>query len=380
MTSISSIAEAATKLADTFSGQLLKPTDAAYDEARRVHNGVIDKRPALIARCRSAADVASAVNFAQRSGLEAAVRGGGHNVAGRATIDGGLMIDVSPMKDVFVDPKRRIARVQGGVTWAELNRETQVHGLAVTGGVVSSTGVAGLTLGGGLGWLMSKHGLALDNLSSVDLVTAAGEQIVASPNDEPDLFWAVRGGGGNFGVATSFEFQLHPIGPSVTGGLIAHQFQSARDVLRLFRDSTVSLPDEQTIVGGLIHAPDGSGTKLAAMVTCHCGPLAVGEKAMQPLKQFGSPVMDVLGPMPYCDLNAMLDAAYPKGALNYWKSSFLSTLSDDAIETMIDCFARCPTPMGQIILEHVHGAVSQVEAIDNLTNMATDAGCFIVDD
>ena len=223
MTSISSIAEAATELADTFSGHLLKPTDADYDEARRVHNGLIDKHPALIARCRSAADVASAVNLTQRVGLEAAVRGGGHNVAGRATIDGGVMIDVSPMKGISVDPKRRIARVQGGVIWAELNRETQVHGLAVTGGVVSSTGVAGLTLGGGLGWLMSKHGLALDNLSSVELVTAAGEQILASVDEEPDLFWAVRGGGGNFGVATSFEFQLHPIGPAVTGGLIAHQ-------------------------------------------------------------------------------------------------------------------------------------------------------------
>ena len=364
MTSISSIASAVAELRHTFSGQLLKPTDADYDEARRVHNGLIDKHPAVIARCRSAADVASAVSLIQRLGLEAAVRGGGHNVAGRATIDGGLMIDVSPMKGVFVDSERRIARVQGGVTWAELNRETQLHGLAVTGGVVSSTGVAGLTLGGGLGWLMSKHGLALDNLLSVELVTAAGEQILTSTNEKPDLFWAVRGGGGNFGVATSFEFQLHPIGPTVTGGLIAHQIQSARDILGLFRDSTVSLPDEQTIVGGLIHAPDGSGTKLAAMVTCHCGTLGAGEKAMQPLKQFGSPAMDALGPMPYCDLNAMLDAAYPKGALNYWKSCFLSSLSDDAIDTMIACFARCPTPMGQIILEHVHGAVSRVAVED----------------
>jgi FAD/FMN-containing dehydrogenase len=364
MTSIPSIASAAAELGDTFSGQLLKPADAGYDEARRVHNGLIDKRPALIAQCRSAADVASAVDLAQRSGLEAAVRGGGHNVAGRATIDGGLMIDVAPMKGIIVDPKRRIAHVEGGVTWAELNRETQVHGLAVTGGVVSSTGVAGLALGGGIGWLMSKHGLAADNLCSVELITAAGKRIITSANEEPDLFWAVRGGGGNFGVATSFEFQLHPIGPAITGGLIAHRFQSARDVLRLFRDSTVSLPDEHMIVGGLIHAPDGSGTKLAAMVTCHCGPLAAGEKAMQPLKQFGSPVMDALGPMPYCDVNRMLDDAYPKGALNYWKSSFLSTLSDDAIDTMVECFARCPTPMGQIILEHVHGAVSRVAVGD----------------
>jgi FAD/FMN-containing dehydrogenase len=211
---------------------------------------------------------------------------------------------------------------------------------------------------------MGKHGLALDNLRSVELVTAAGKKVRTSEDDAPDLFWAVRGGGGNFGVATCFEFQLHPVGPKITGGLIAHPVQSARDLLRLFRDSTASLPDEHTIVGGLIHAPDGSGTKLAAMVTCHCGSLAAGEKAMQPLKQFGSPVIDALGPMPYCELNSMLDAAYPKGALNYWKSSFLSTLSDEAIGTMIECFARCPTPMGQIILEHVHGAVSRIAVGD----------------
>jgi FAD/FMN-containing dehydrogenase len=364
MTPISSIARAAAEIGEAFSGKLLQPTDAGYDEARKVHNGLIDKRPALIARCRNPSDVAIAVNLAQRSGLETAVRGGGHNVAGRATIDGGLMIDVSPMKEIVVEPKQRIARVEGGVTWAELNRETQAHGLAVTGGVVSSTGVAGLTLGGGLGWLMGKHGLALDNLRSVELVTAAGEQVRASADEQPDLFWALRGGGGNFGVATSFEFQLHPVGPAVTGGRIVHQIQSARDLFKFFRGAAVSLPDEQTIVGGLIHAPDGSGTKLSALVTCHCGSLAAGERAMRPLRQFGSPAVDALGVMPYCELNTMMDAGYPKGALNYWKSSFLATLSDEAIDTMIACFAKCPTPMGQIILEHVHGAATRVAVGD----------------
>jgi FAD/FMN-containing dehydrogenase len=364
MTSIPSVSDAVVELASTFSGQLLKPVDVGYEEARRVHNGLVDKRPALIARCRGVADVADAVNLARKLGLEVAVRGGGHNVAGRATIDGGLMIDLAPMKGIYVDPKTRRAQAQGGVTWAELNRETQLHGLAVTGGIVSSTGIAGLTLGGGLGWLMGKYGLALDNLCSVELVTAEGKVWRASKDEEPDLFWAVRGGGGNFGVVTSFEYQLHPVGPMVTGGLVAHPFDRARDLLRFFRDSTASLPDEHTIFGGLIHAPDGSGTKLAAMVTCHCGSLAAGEKAMRPLKQFGSPAMDAVGPMPYCQLNGMLDAAFPKGALNYWKSSFLTQLSDGAIDTMIACFAECPTPMAHLMLEHFHGAVSRVGVND----------------
>jgi FAD/FMN-containing dehydrogenase len=364
MTSVSPVAEAVTELGSTFTGQLLQPPDAGYEEARKVHNGLVNKRPALIARCRGVADVVDAVKLAQKLGLEVAVRGGGHNVAGRATVEGGLMIDLSPMKGISVDAKALTARVQGGVTWAEFNREAQLHGLAVTGGVVSSTGVAGLTLGGGLGWLMGKHGMALDNLRAVELVTADGRVVRASNEDEPDLFWAVRGGGGNFGVATSFEFQLHPVGPTITGGLVAHPFDRARDVLRYFRDFTKSLPDEFTVFGGLIHAPDGSGTKLAAMVAAHCGPIAAGEAAVRPLKQFGPPAMDAVGPIQYSQLNGMLDAAYPKGALNYWKSSFLTELSDAAIDKMIECFARCPTPMGQLLLEHFHGAATRVKVGD----------------
>jgi FAD/FMN-containing dehydrogenase len=360
MSSLASVADAAQELANTFSGQLLKPADAGYEDARKVHNGLIDRRPALIARCRGAADVVDAVNLARKLHLEAAVRGGGHNVAGRATIDGGLMIDLAPMKGILVDPVARTVRAQGGVTWGELNRETQLHGLAVTGGIVSSTGIAGLTLGGGLGWLMGKHGLALDNLRSIELITAEGKVVSASKEKEPDLFWAVRGGGGNFGVATSFEYQLHPVGPMVIGGLIAYPFDRARDVLLFFRNCTASLPDEQILFAGLLHAPDGSGTKLAAMVTCHCGSPADGEKAMRALKQLGSPAMDALGPMPYTELNRMLDGAYPKGALNYWKSSYLAQLTDEAIDTMIACFADCPSPMDHLVLEHMHGAASRV--------------------
>jgi FAD/FMN-containing dehydrogenase len=349
---------AISELSIRFSGQLLTSADAGYDEARRVHNGLINKRPLLIARCHGVADVVDAVKLARSLNIEVAIRGGGHNVAGRATIDGGLMIDLMPMKGIHVDPESRTARAQGGVTWAELNRETQLHGLAVTGGVVSSTGIAGLTLGGGLGWLMGKYGLALDNLRSVELVTAEGEVLRTSKDEHPDLFWAVRGGGGNFGIATSFEYQVHPVGPIIMGGIVAHPFERARDMFRFFRDTTASLPDEMSVFGGLIHSPDGA--KLSAMIACHCGSLEDGEKAVRPLKEFGPPVMDAIGPMPYSQLNGMLDVSYPKGALNYWKSSFLRELSDDAIDAMIECFSVCPTPMGQLLVEHFHGAATRV--------------------
>ena len=380
MATSSPINEAVTGLASTFSGQLLEPGALGYDEARRVHNGLVDKRPALIARCQGVADVIDAVLLARNLGLDVAVRGGLTTSPDERPLTMARMIDLSLMKGIHVDRTRRTVRAQGGVTWGELNRETQLHGLAVTGGVVSTTGIAGLTLGGGLGWLMSKYGLALDNLVSVELVTADGEVLRTSAEEHPDLFWAVRGGGGNFGVATSFEYRLHQVGPTITGGLIAYQFEHARDVLRFFRDRTASLPDEQTLFAGLIHAPDGSGTKLAAMVTCHCGPLSEAEEAMRLLKQLRSPILDALGPLPYCQLNGMLDAAYPKGALNYWKSSFLESLSDEAIDTMIENFARCPTPMGQLLLEHFHGAASRVAPTDTASSQTAPRGttswCF----
>jgi FAD/FMN-containing dehydrogenase len=364
MAGIRTVSDLTTELAATFSGRLLRPADNGYEDARKVHNGLVDKRPAVIARCRGVADVIDAVRLARDSGLEAAVRGGGHNVAGRATIDGGVMIDLSPMKGIHVDREGRTVRAQGGVTWAELNRETQLHGLAVTGGVVSSTGIAGLTLGGGLGWLMGKYGLALDNLVSVELVDAEGRVLRASGDENPDLFWAVRGGGGNFGIATSFEYRLHEVGPTITGGLIAHPFERARDLLALYRECTASLPDEQVLIATLTHAPDGSGTKLAAFATCHCGAPEEGERAVQPLKRFGSPVLDTVGPVSYCQQNRMLDDGYPKGAFNYWKSSFLSELSLSAIDAMIDAFAECPGPMGQLLIEHVHGAATRVGVSD----------------
>ncbi|MGH7365639.1 MAG: FAD-binding oxidoreductase [Candidatus Rokuibacteriota bacterium] len=341
-------------------GSVLSPSDPAYEEARRVHNGLIDRRPALVARCHGTADVQAAVRFARERGLEIAVRGGGHNVAGNAVCDGGLVIDLSAMRGVHVDPRGRRARAQGGATWGDYNRETQLHGLASTGGVVSTTGVGGLTLGGGLGWLMGKHGMAVDSLRAVELVTAAGEVVRASADEQPDLFWAVRGGGGNFGVATWLEFEVYPVGPTVIGGLVAHPFAAARDVLRFYRDFTASLPDELTAFAGVLHAPDGSGTKLAAIIVCHAGSLEAGAAAVAPVKGFGSPVMDVIGPMPYSAVNMLFDAGFPPGALNYWKSNFLAALDDAAIDTMIERFAATPSPMSGLLLEHFHGAATRV--------------------
>ncbi len=357
------------QLAPTFTGQLLQPADAGYDDARRVHNGLIDKRPALVARCRGTADVADAVKLARSMNLEIAVRGGGHNVGGRGTIDGGVMIDLAPMKGIHVDPVKRTARAQGGVLWKEFNRETQLHGLATTGGVVGTTGIAGLTLGGGLGWLMPKYGLALDNLRSAEMVMADGSVVRAAADDNPDLFWAIRGGGGNFGIAASLEYDLHQVGPMIAGGLVAHPVQNARSVLRFFRETCASLPEEMMMAAGLVTAPDGSGAKLAAMLGAHCGTLAQGEAALKPIKAFGPPVMDAMGPISYCAQNGLLDPSLPKGALNYWKSHFLTDLSDEAIDTIIEAFASCPSPMSQIVIEHFHGAASRVPVTDTACAM-----------
>jgi FAD/FMN-containing dehydrogenase len=342
-----------------FSGVLLGPTDPGYDEARKIHNGLIDKRPLLIARCRGTADIVDAVTFAREHEFEVSVRGGGHNVAGRAVTDGGVMIDLSLMKGMHVDPQTRTVRAQGGLTWREYNRETAVHGLATTGGVVSSTGVAGLTLGGGLGWLMAKYGLAVDNLLSVELVTADGELRNVSADADPDLFWAVRGGGGNFGIAASFAFRAHPL-RHVFGGIVAHPIAAAREGLRFFRDATASLSDELTVVAALTHAPDGSGVPLVVFALCHCGTEEQSARELRPLLEFGEPVLVNVGKIPYPVMNTILDANYPPGIPNYWKSSFLETMSDEMIDVLIACFATCPSPMTGIIIEHMHGAMTRV--------------------
>ena len=368
---MSSITEAASVAAPSFAGQLLRPTDPGYDDRRRVHNGLIDKRPALIAACQGIADIVEALNLARSLGLEVSVRGGGHNVAGRAAIDGGLMIDLSLMKGIHVDVRGRIARAQGGVVWKELNRETQLYALATTGGVVSTTGFAGLTLGGGLGWLMPKYGLALDNLQAADMVLADGRVVRASALENAELFWAIRGGGGNFGIAAALEYALHPVGPMITGGVVVHPFAKAVDTLRFFRDTCASLPDEAMLVAALQTAPDGSNAKVAAVVGCHCGPLAEGAVAFGGLKSFGPPVVDMIGPLPYTTLNTMIDPAFPKGAYNYWKAQFLTDLGDDAIRALIAAFERCPSPMSHIIIEHFHGAATRVPIASTACTLRT---------
>ena len=354
-----------------FTGNVLLPGDAAYDVARTIHNGLIDKRPGVIARCRTSADIAAAVKFAVERGLEIAVRGGGHNVAGRCVTDGGVMIDLSLMTDVRVDPANRTATAEGGATWAMFNAATQKHGLATTGGVISSTGVGGLTLGGGLGWLMAQHGMAVDNLVAAEIVTAAGAVVTCSAEEHPDLFWAIRGGGGNFGVAASLTFKLHPVS-TVIGGLVAHPLDAADGMLRFFRDTTASAPDELTLFGGLLHAPDGSGAKIGAIVVFHADPDG-GMKAVQPIREYGPPIMDMIGPMPYEQLNSMLDGGFPRGALNYWKSSYLTSLTDDAIDTLVARFRVCPAPLGALLLEHFHGAVTRVP-VDDTAFPHRDAG------
>ncbi len=351
--------DAVASLRDAVRGPVLTSDDPTYDQVRRVHNGIIDRRPALIARCQGAADVVAALGFAREHDLEVAVRGGGHNVAGRCVVDEGMVVDLSAMKGMHVDPERRVARAQPGLTWAEFNDETQLFGLATTGGVVSTTGIAGLTLGGGLGYLMPKYGMTVDNLLSAQVVLADGRVVTASEEADADLFWAVRGGGGNFGVVTSFEYRLHPVS-TVTGGLAAWPLARARDVLRFYRDLCASLPDEIMAFGALVHAPDGSGAKLAAIALCDCRPPGTDDTVTDRVKAFGPPAVDHIGPMPYAAVNRIMDAGYPKGALNYWKSSFLEGLSDEAIDTMVGAFERAPSPMDAILLEHFHGAPTRV--------------------
>jgi FAD/FMN-containing dehydrogenase len=338
-------------------GELLNSTDASFDAARRVWNGMIDKTPALIVRCAGVADVIATVNFARAHDLLVAVRGGGHNVAGKAVCDGGIVIDLSQMKSIHVDPARRTARAEPGLTWGEFDRETQAFGLATTGGAVSTTGIAGLTLGGGVGWLMGQYGMTCDNLLSVDIVTADGQFLTASPTEHPDLFWALRGGGGNFGVVTSFEYQLHPVG-SVLAGMLLHPLASAREVLRFYREFTAAAPDELTAYAGLLTAPDG--TPMVAIILCYCGSLAEGERLVEPLRRFGPPAADLLRPMAYVELQSMLDAAFPPGLQSYWKANQMGELSDAAIDAIVAHAATVSSPMSAILIEHHHGAMSRV--------------------
>jgi FAD/FMN-containing dehydrogenase len=362
MTSVSDSALIA-DLARHVSGSVIGPQDAGYDAARAVHNGLINRRPALIVRCRKTNDVVAALAYARRVGLEVSIRGGGHNVAGRAVTDGGVMIDLAEMKGIAIDPDRATAKAEGGVTWAELNDAGAEHGLAVTGGTVSGTGIAGYTLGGGLGWLMAKYGLAADNLLAVELVTAEGDILHVDAASHADLFWALRGGGGNFGIATSFTYRLHPV-ETVVGGLIAHPIDAAPELLRFYREAVAEGPDDLTVFAGLVHAPDGSGAKLSALVVFHTGDLDAAERDLEPFKTWGSPLVVEVGQMPYPVMNTLLDAGYPTGSLNYWLSSFTRGLPDELIDIAVERFATVPSPHTAILFEHFHGAVTRIEADD----------------
>jgi FAD/FMN-containing dehydrogenase len=340
-------------------GELLRPGDTDYDEARKVWNGMIDKRPGLIARCTGVADVISAVDFARTHQLLVSVRGGGHNIPGNAVCNGGLMIDLARMRSVRVDPVRRTARAEGGVTWGEFDHETQAFGLATTGGSVSDTGIAGLTLGGGLGWLGGKCGLTCDNLLSADVVTANGKLLVASASEHTDLFWGLRGGGGNFGIVTSFEYQLHPVGP-VLAGMLLYPFAKAKEALAYYRDFAKAIPDEVNTMGGLLTSPDGD--LMAVIAVCYNGSLDAGERVLRPLREFGPPVADQIRPMAYREVQTQLDAAAVRGRRYYIKSSFMRSISDDAIDALIDRFANVPSPHTLVFFQQLGNAANRIGA------------------
>jgi FAD/FMN-containing dehydrogenase len=338
-------------------GRLRCPGEAGYEEARRVWNGMIDKRPALIAHCAGVADVIQAVHFARAHDLLVAVRGGGHNFAGYATCDGGLVIELSPMKGIRVDPTRRTVRAQGGVLWGELDRETQAFDLATTGGTDPTTGIAGLTLGGGLGWLQGKYGLTCDNLLSADLVTAEGQFLTASAAEHPDLFWGLRGGSGNFGVVTAFGYRLHPVGP-LLGGMVLHPFAKATEVLRFYREYTSEAPDELTAAAGVLTAQDGQ--LMVGILSSYCGPLPEGERVLRPLRAFGPPVYDDIRPMAYADVQRLL-YVFEAGVHSYLKAGFLRGLTEEAIETIVAHSATKTSAMSAVALLPINGAAARVD-------------------
>ncbi|WP_363464519.1 FAD-binding oxidoreductase [Halogeometricum borinquense] len=349
-------------------GDLIRPTDAGYDDARAVWNGMIDKHPALIARCQGVADVVAAVNFARENDVLVAVRGGGHNVSGNAVCDDGLVIDLSEMTGVRVDPAAQTAWVQAGATWADLDRETQLFGLATPGGVVSDTGIAGLTLGGGIGHLRRKYGLSCDNLRSVELVTADGEFLTASTDENEELFWGLRGGGGNFGVVTAFEFDLHPVGPDVATCLVFYPGDQLHDCLQAYRAYAESSPDEVsslTFAGVMPDAELFSADVLhdfkIAFMGCYAGSAEEGESALASLREFAEPIADFSGTMPYTDFQQLLDEDYPDGMRYYWKSLYLDGLSDSAIERIGHWAETAPSPLSTVDVWQLGGAITDVD-------------------
>jgi FAD/FMN-containing dehydrogenase len=357
-------------LAEGFKGQTIRPGDPGYDEARAVYNGAIDKRPALIVRPTGAADVIDAVNYARESGLPLGVRGGGHSVAGNGTVDGGVLVDLSSLRGLHVDPAAQAARVNAGVLVGELDRETQLFGLATPSGRVTTTGVAGFTLGGGYGWLSPKWGLACDNLISADVVTADGRLVTASEKENPDLLWGLRGGGGNFGVATSFAFRLHALGPMVLGGLLIHPIDEAKELMRAYRDYVESAPEELATGTAIIQAPPVEfipahlhGKPVLGMFVLFIGDPDEGVDIVAPLKALGPPAVDLVAPMPYTAFQALIDPFAPTGWLNYHRGLHLPALPDEAIDVQVDYgseIARVSSPTTQTVMFRHGGAVSRV--------------------
>jgi FAD/FMN-containing dehydrogenase len=351
-----------------FRGELFHPGDAQYDEARKVFNGMIDRSPALIARCASADDVAAAVNLAREQDLPLSVYGGGHGVTGSAVVDAGICIDLRGMKAIDVDPKARTVRAEGGLMWGELDAATQEHGLAVTGGRASDTGVGGLALGSGSGWLERKLGYTCDNLVEAEVVTADGRQVVASDDENADLFWGLRGGGGNFGVVTAFHLRLHPIGPIVLGGMLMYPAAMAADLTKFWRDFMLSAPDEVGSGMAFITAPPEEfvpepvrGHPVIGVILCYAGDPDEGEEVLRPLREFGPPPMDMVDRMPYTAVQQLIDPGNPKGLQNYWSADFFEELPDKAVDTFVERATKPVSPMSQMLILAGGGAVSRVD-------------------
>jgi FAD/FMN-containing dehydrogenase len=360
-------ADAVAAFSEQVRGPVLGPGDPGYDDARSIWNALIDKRPALIVQCSGAADVVDAVNFAREQGLTLSIKAGGHNVAGNAVNDDGIVLDLSQMRGVTVDPASRTVRVQGGATWGDCDRETQLFGLAVPGGVVSTTGVAGLTLHGGVGHLRRKHGLSIDSLLSVDIVTADGQFRRASATENEDLFWAVRGAGSNFGVVTSFEFEAHPVGPMVFVGAIFYPFEDAAAILPAWRDFMATAPEELSSLAICWSVPPHEpfppelhGTPVVVVAAAYCGPVEEGERIVQPLRELAQPVVDASGPWPWLGLQSGFDAIFPPGEFRYWKSRAVTELSPEVIGEIVELAGRRPSPLTDIVIWHHGGAMSRV--------------------
>ena len=333
------------------------PADQVYEDARKVWNGMTDKQPAMIARCEGTADVVHCVKFARANDLLVAVRGGGHSIAGHSVCEGGLMIDLAQMHGVRVDAANRSARAGGGAKWLHFDNETQAYSLATTGGTNSDTGIGGLTLGGGLGWLAGKYGLTCDNLLSADVVTADGSVLTASATENADLFWGLRGGSGNFGVVTSFEYRVHPVS-TVLGGLVLYPFERARDVLKFYGKFSRAIPDELNTIAALLSLPDG--TKATAIAVCYNGDVASGEEVLRPLREFGPPMAVQVGPMPYLAVQTMLDASFPPGRQYYWKAHLSGEIKDEALDIVIDHFSRVPSPFTVLGFQQLGNAANRV--------------------